>query len=136
MKKHINEYRRMERLQAALIIKQEQSAEFTRKIELARKLPGQVLAEAKLPVQGLTVKNGKPLVNGLPLSNLSDGEKLDLCVDVALGNPKGLQIILINGTESLDDKSREALYAKCKAKGLQFIAARTTNDDELKVVEL
>ena len=136
MKKHINEYRRMERLQAALIVKQDQSAEFTRKIELARKLPGQVLAEAKLPVQGLTVKNGKPLVNGLPLSNLSDGEKLDLCVDVALGNPKGLQIILINGTESLDDKSREALYAKCKAKGLQFIAARTTNDDELKVVEL
>jgi len=108
----------------------------TEKIELARKLPGQVLAEAKIPVQGLSVKNGKPLVNGLPLSNLSDGEKLDLCVDVAISKPSGLQIILINGAESLDDKSRAALYDKCKAKGLQFIATRTTNDDELVVTEL
>lgn len=136
MKKHLNEYKRMVRMQEEVEDLAAKSEALTAKIELARNLPGQVLAEAKLPVQGLTVKNGKPLVNGLPLSNLSDGEKLDLCVDVALGNPKGLQIILINGAEALDDKSREALYAKCKAKGLQFIAARTTNDDVLKVVEL
>jgi energy-coupling factor transporter ATP-binding protein EcfA2 len=136
MKKHLNEYRRMVRMQEEVEELTVKSDALTAKIELARKLPGQVLAEAELPVQGLTVKNGKPLVNGLPLSNLSDGEKLDLCVDVALGNTKGLQIILINGAEALDDKSREALYAKCKAKGLQFIATRTTNDDVLKVVEL
>jgi hypothetical protein len=34
----------------------------TEKIELARKLPGQILKEAKIPVEGLTVKNGIPLV--------------------------------------------------------------------------
>lgn len=136
MKRHLNEYRRMKDMQKEVDDLQIDSDELTRKIELARKLPGQVLAEAKLPVQGLSVKNGKPLVNGLPLSNLSNGEKLDLCVDVAINNPKGWQIILINGTESLDDKSRTALYEKCKAKGLQFIATRTTNDDELKVTEL
>ena len=136
MKKHLNEYYRMVRMQQEVDDLQVQSDELTRKIELARTLPGQVLAEAKIPVQGLTVKNGVPLVNGLPLSNLSDGEKLDLCVDVAISNPKGLQIILIDGAERLDDVSRAALYEKCKAKGLQFIATRTTNDDELKVTEL
>ena len=46
------------------------------------------------------------------------------------------EIILIDGTERLDDESRAALYEKCRAKGLQFIATRTTNDDEMKVVEL
>ena len=136
MKKHLNEYRRMVDMQKDVEKLQADSDELTRKIELARTLPGQVLAEAKIPVEGLTVKNGIPLVNNLPLSNLSDGEKLDLCVDVAISNPKGLQIILIDGAERLDDKSRAALYAKCKAKGLQFIATRTTNDDELKVTEL
>ncbi|HCW81010.1 MAG TPA: hypothetical protein DG942_07930 [Ruminococcaceae bacterium] len=136
MKKHLNEYRRMVDMQHDVEKLQADSDELTRKIELARTLPGQVLAEAKIPVEGLTVKNGIPLVNNLPLSNLSDGEKLDLCVDVAISNPKGLQIILIDGAERLDDKSRAALYAKCKAKGLQFIATRTTNDDELKVTEL
>jgi len=136
MKKHLNEYARMQRMQAEVDDLAEKSEALTAKIELARKLPGKVLSEAKIPVEGLTVKNGVPLVNGLPLSNLSDGEKLDLCVDVAISNPKGLQIILIDGAERLDDVSRAALYAKCKAKGLQFIATRTTNDDELKVTEL
>lgn len=136
MKKHLNEYYRMVQTQKEVEELQAQSDALTEKIELARRLPGQILKEAKIPVEGLTVKDGKPLVNGLPLSNLSDGEKLDLCVDVAISNPSGLQIILIDGTERLDDKSRAALYAKCKAKGLQFIATRTTNDDELKVTEL
>lgn len=136
MKKHLNEYYRMVQTQQEVEDLQVKSDALTEKIELARKLPGQILKEAKIPVEGLTVENGIPLVRGLPLSNLSDGEKLDLCVDVAISNPSGLQIILIDGTERLDDKSRAALYAKCKAKGLQFIATRTTNDDELKVTEL
>lgn len=136
MKKHLNEYYRMTRMQQEVDDLQVKSDALTDKIELARKLPGQVLAEAKIPVQGLTVKNGVPLVNGLPLSNLSDGEKLSLCVDVAISNPKGLQIILIDGAERLDTESRNELYAKCKAKGFQFIASRTTDDNELKVTEL
>ena len=136
MKKHLNEYYRMRKMQEEVDDLQVKSDALTEKIELARKLPGEVLSEAKIPVEGLTVKNGIPLVHNLPLSNLSDGEKLDLCVDVAISNPKGLQIILIDGAERLDDESRAALYAKCKAKGLQFIATRTTNDNELKVTEL
>lgn len=136
MKKHLNEYYRMVQTQKEVDDLQAKSDALTEKIELARTLPGQILKEAKIPVEGLTVENGIPLVRGLPLSNLSDGEKLDLCVDVAISNPTGLQIILIDGTERLDDNSRAALYAKCKAKGLQFIATRTTNDDELQVTEL
>jgi len=136
MKKHLNEYYRMKRMQDEVDALQEKSDKLTDKIELARKLPGIILKEAKIPVDGLTVEGGIPLVRGLPLSNLSDGEKLDLCVDVAISKPSGLQIILIDGAERLDDKSRAALYEKCKAKGLQFIATRTTNDDELVVTEL
>jgi len=138
MKKHLNEHARMKRMQDEVDELTEKSEALTEKITLARTLPGQVLAEAKIPVEGLTVKNGIPLVNGLPLSNLSDGEKLDLCVDVTIAkkNDGVLQIILIDGAERLDDVSRAALYMKCKSKGLQFIATRTTNDDELQVVEL
>ncbi|MCH5202743.1 MAG: hypothetical protein J1F17_06005, partial [Oscillospiraceae bacterium] len=113
-----------------------QSEEFSRKIQLARNLPGEILNNCTLPVEGLTVENGIPLINGLPISNCSDGELLELCVDIAIHNPCGLQIILIDGAEKLDDISRNRLYAKCKAKGLQFIATRTTNDDELIVTEL
>ena len=136
MIKHLNEYNRMKTMQEEIEDLCSKSEEYTRKIELARTLPGTILQTATLPVEGLTVENGIPLINGLPISNRSDGELLELCVDIAINNPSGLQIILIDGAEKLDDVSRERLYAKCKEKGLQFIATRTTNDNELIVTEL
>jgi len=133
MKKHLNEYRRMISLEAECEELREESEEFTRKIELARNLPGEILETATLPVEGLTVVDGVPHINGLPISNLSEGEKLELCVDVALSKPNNLQIILIDGAEKLSDDNREKLYKKCKDSGLQFVATRTTNDEEMEV---
>lgn len=136
MKSHINEYRRMVALQNEVEELSSRSAELTRKIDKARTLPGEILETATIPISGLTVKDGIPLINGLPVSNLSDGEKLDLCIDVAIQKPNGLQIILIDGVEKLSTELRTKLYEKCKAKGLQFIATRTTDDEDLTVVEL
>lgn len=97
---------------------------------------GEILRTATIPVKGLTVENGKPLIDGKPISNLSEGEQLMLCVDVALSKPNNLNLILLDGVEKLSDKNRELLYNKCKEKGLQFIATRTTNDNELIITEL
>ena len=136
MKRHLNEYNRMKSMQEKLERLQEVSAEYTKKIELARTLPGAILENANIPIEGLTVKDGIPLINGLPVSNLSEGEQLSLCVDVALSKPNGLQIILIDGTEKLTSENREKLYSKCREKGVQFIATRTTDDTEMKVTYL
>lgn len=136
MKAHVNEYRRMQGLQSDVEILKEESELLTERIEKARSLPGEILETAKIPIAGLTIKDGVPLINGLPVSNLSDGEKLDLCIDVAIQKPNGLQIILIDGVEKLSTPVREALYKKCKDKGLQFIATRTTDDEDLTVIAL
>ena len=136
MKGHINEWRRMLNIQKEVDELQSESNSLTEKIELARTLPGAILETAEIPIEGLTVKDGIPLINGLPVSNLSEGEKLDLCIDVAIQNPSGLQIILIDGTEKLSEGNRTRLYEKCKKKGLQFIATRTTSNNELTVIEL
>ena len=133
MKKHLNEYHRMKSLEEDVELLKNESELLTEKIELARRLPGQILQTATLPVEGLTVENGIPLIHGLPVSNLSEGEKLNLCVDVALSKPNNLQMILIDGAEKLSDENRDKLYNKCAEKGLQFIATRTTNDNELEV---
>lgn len=136
MKSHINEYERMIDLQGELEALNEKSRKLTEKIELARNLPAVILEKAELPIANLTVKDGTPLINGLPISNLSEGEKLDLCIDIAISKPNGLQIILIDGIEKLATEMRENLYKKCKEKGLQFIATRTTDDNELTVIEV
>lgn len=136
MKSYVNEWRRMLFIQEEVEELKEESSLLTEKIEKARNLPGEILEKATIPVEGLTVKDGIPLINGLPISNLSEGEKLDLAVDVSISNPQGLNIILIDGVEKLTAENRNRLYKKCKDKGIQFLATRTTDDDELTVTEL
>jgi hypothetical protein len=136
MKAFINEYRRMAELQAELEKLHERAEYFTRQIEKARTLPGEILKTAHIPIEGLTVVEGIPHINGLPISNLSEGEKLDLCIDVTLQKPGNLQIVLIDGVEKLSTANRERLYDKCRANGLQFIATRTDDSDELTITYL
>lgn len=136
MKGHLNEYDRMKIMQEKVNILSNESKKLTDKIELARNLPGEILATAKLPVENLTVKNGIPLINGLAISNLSEGEKLELCVSIALSNSNSLKLILIDGTEKLSDNNREKLYQICREKGLQIIATKTSNINELNIIEL
>lgn len=136
MKSHVNEWKRMLTLEEEVGELAKKSASLTEKIEKARTLPGEILETAKIPINGLSVKNGIPLINGLPVSNLSEGEKLDLCIDVTIQNPAGLQIILIDGIEKLSTNMRERLYSKCKEKGIQFISTRTTDSDDLTIVEV
>ena len=136
MKSYINEYKRMINYQEQNDQLEAQSQEYTRKIDLARNLPAEILKTATIPVKGLTVENGMPLIDGKPISNLSEGEQLILCVDVALSKPNNLKLILLDGVEKLSDTNREILYNKCKEAGLQFIATRTTNENELVITEI
>lgn len=136
MKSHLNEYDRMIEMQKKVEELQLTSESLTNKIELARILPGDILKEANIPVKNLTVENGIPLVNGLTISNLSEGEKLMLCVDVTLSNPNSLKLILIDGVERLSESNRNELYKICKEKGLQCIGTRTTDDTSLNIIEL
>jgi exonuclease SbcC len=136
MKKHLNEYKRMIDMQGEVEELKTKSEALTAKIELARELPGEILKVATIPVAGLTVKDGIPLINGLPVSNLSDGEKLDLCVDITISKPSALSIILLDGTEKMSEENRNRLYKKCKDKGLQFLATRTDSSNELTITQL
>ena len=134
MKSHLSEYERMIAMQSEVEKIEEDAAELTNKINLARELPGEILQEAEIPVEGLSVVDGQPMIKGLPITNLSDGEKLSLCVDVAIAKENNLQLILLDGVERLTTENRELLYKKCKEKGLQFIATRTEDSNDLEVV--
>lgn len=140
MIKHLAESDRLATMKSRIDDLKAQSDAFTEKIELARELPSEILKTAKIPVKGLTVVNGEPLIDRghgpLPINSLSEGEQLDLCVDVALSKPNNLEIILIDGIERMSEANRKRIYEKCKEKGLQFIATRTTDSEELEVVYL
>ena len=136
MKDLVRDYDRMKSITEEIDALEEKRDGLTEKIEKARTLPGEILSECEIPVEGLTVRDGVPLINGLPISNLSEGEKLQLCIDVTVKNPSGLGIVLIDGTEKLTEENRRKLFERCKEKGLQIIATRTTEDRELTINEL
>ena len=136
MKGHLNEYDRMIDMQQKVENLNQQSEALTKKIELARNLPGEILKEANIPVKNLTVENGIPLVNGLPVNGLSEGEKLDLCVDITLAKENNLKLILIDGIERMSDINKQKIYEKCKQSGVQVISTRTTNENSLTIIEL
>lgn len=142
MIKHLTEAERLHDIDSEMDDLMDSSEMLTEKINLARELPAEILKTAKIPVEGLTVVDGEPRIDRgkgpLPISNLSEGEQLELCVDVALSksNNNGLNLVLIDGIEKLSEANRERLYSKCKELGLQYIATRTTDDNELKVVYL
>lgn len=136
MKEFIREYRKMEQYQADIEALIEQEANLTAKIEKARSLPGEILAQAEIPIVGLSIVNGVPLINGRPIANLSDGEKLDLCIQVATEREGSIQLLLLDGMEKLPKEDQNRIYATLKKKGVQFIATCVTEDDKLTVVEL
>ena len=136
MKSYLNEYNRMKDYEKKIDELRIESDEYTRKIELARTLPGQILQESTIPIKGLTVKDGIPLIDGLPISNLSEGQKLDLCIDVALSRKSNLKLLLIDGIEKMSKDNQDIIYKKCKDNGIQFISTKTTNNNELIIREL
>ena len=136
MKGHINEYDRMMEKKSHIDLLKEQSESLTNKIELARNLPGEILEEVEIPVKNLTVVDGVPLVNGIPVNGLSEGEKLDLCIDITLARESNLKLILIDGIEKMSNLNKERIYEKCREAGIQIISTRTTDDDGLVLIEL
>lgn len=78
MKGHINEYDRMIEKQSHIETLVAQSKTLTDKIELARNLPGQILKEVEIPVKNLTVENGIPLVNSLPVRKFKRRRKITI----------------------------------------------------------
>ncbi len=135
MKKHLREYVKMNNLRKEIEDLKMLSAELTSKIETARRLPSEILENTELPIPNLTIEDGKPLINGLPLSNLSTGETIEMCVNVAIAKSGNVKIVLLDGMESLQD-DRLKLYDLCRKNGIQFIATRTTNDNELEIINL
>lgn len=136
MKAHINQYKDMKKYETEVADLNAKSADITEKIEKARTLPGEILATCNIPVEGLTVVNGIPLIHGLPISNLSEGEKFDLCLDIAMRNEESLNFLLLDGVEKWSETNRVKNYDKLKKSGVHFIASRTTDDKRLKVIDL
>lgn len=113
--------RAQERLQEA----RARERELTEAIQRVDEEKTRLLAEAAIPVTGLSfAEDGTPLLNGRPFEEASGAERIRLAVEVAMAaNPK-LRICLLDEANDLDLDSLAALDALAKEHGFQVWAVR------------
>lgn len=128
----VREFERIAVIQDDIEKLAEESAVLSDKIDKARYLPGELLKTAVLPIDGVTVEAGAVLIHGLPIGNLSDGEKLELSIKIAEHKAGDVGIVLIDGFEKLNPSEQTSFIEQCKQTGLQYFITNV-KDGELEI---
>lgn len=78
------------------------------------------IAAAEMPVPGLSLADGKVLLDGIELRDCSTAEQLKLSIAVAMAkNPTSRVILIRDGGNDLDEGSMKLLAAMAEEKGYQ-----------------
>jgi hypothetical protein len=84
-------------------------------------LPRELLANAELPVEGLSVDADQILINGIPLHQLGTSQQIRVGVLIASRLNPASAFILVDGAESMGKKDRAELAKVAHELGLQLI---------------
>jgi len=102
-------------------------------LEKARKEYKKVLDEAKLPLKGLVIEDGKVFFNKVPFSQLSESEQWKISMSIGYGlNPKGIMIMRSMG--GLDCDSREEMRKLAKKLKVQLLLEVIDTPDDVQIV--
>lgn len=107
----------------------------TEQIKAVDEEKNRLLAEAAIPVEGLTfAEDGTPLYAGRPLEDASGAERITLAVQVALATSPALRVCLLDEANDLDLDSLQALDALAREHGFQIWAVRIGLEGDGEVV--
>ena len=103
----------------------------TNLLDALRDKPTELLAGLdELPIEGMAVDAALGVtINGTPLADLGDGERINLAVEIALRYAGPLPILLVNGMEALDKKAQEQLRKRLAASPCQTFVTEVTEGD-------
>lgn len=130
----VRENAERKRLTAQLKQLEETVESLTADIEEIDVSKAQRLSEAKFPVPGLGFDETGPTLNGIPLSQCSQAERLR--VSVAIGaalNPR-VKVMLVRDGSLLDDKSMALLAQLAQETDSQIWVERVSDRDESAVI--
>ena len=99
-------------------------------IEEVRLMPGRLLAASECPVEGLGVsEDGTVTVRGLPLANLSAGERIELSLAVAKARSGDIPLLLIDGFEALDPATQDEFMRRAEDDRWQYFVTLVTDGE-------
>lgn len=121
-------------LKTRLEAKEAESTKLTRAIDTRDEKKRDMLATAKIPVDGLVFDESKVLYKGLPLENLGEGEQIRISTEIGMAaNPK-LRVLMIRHGEALDDDGMKILAKLAKQNKFQIWMAKVDSSGKVGIV--
>ena len=107
------------------------SANLTTRLTGVKDLKGRLIAEAGLPIDGLGFENGEVTYNGLPLSQASGREQIEISCAICMAQHPAIGILTIDiGWSELDSEGREVLRKWAQQVGAQIWVTRVVDEAE------
>lgn len=88
------------------------------------------MAEAIMPVKGLTIQSDGLAYDGIPLEQVNDGKKLEICVAIAMALNPELKVLRVNGND-LDTDSLLALGKIVDNQDYQIWIEKVSDDNTI-----
>ena len=93
-----------------------------------------LLANASMPVDGLSFDDGGLLYNGIPLDQASDGEKLMVSLGISMALNPTLRVLRIKDGSLLDSKNREIIAKMVADKDYQLWFESVGSDGKVGIL--
>lgn len=92
-------------------------------------VPKAILKEAKVPIDGLEIRNDDLYVDGKEFGKLSQSEQIRFGVKLArfLSQDKPLKVILVDGIEALSTTTRKAFIAEAAGDEFEYFMTQVTD---------
>lgn len=112
----------------------EQYNQLTNEIEAVRQQKTDLLTNADLPLEGLSVSDGKLLYQGQEWDNMSGSQQLMVATAIVRKLKPECGFVLIDKLEQMDQITLEQFGAWLEQEGLQAIATRVSTGEECAVI--
>lgn len=102
--------------------------------KLTKEVPEDLIAKAKLPVEGLTIAGDDILIGGVNLDNLSSSEQLKFGLQVVRALNGDFRVVCIDGIESLDGDTFTAFLKEIEGDDYQYFVTRVDGNSPHSIV--
>lgn len=112
----------------------EQYTLLSAEIERIRQAKRDLLTNADLPLEGLSVEDGKLLYQGQEWDNMSGSQQLMVATAIVRKLKPECGFVLIDKLEQMDNNTLQEFGAWLEQEGLQAIATRVSTGDECSII--
>ena len=112
----------------------EQYNQLTNEIEVVRQQKTDLLTNADLPLEGLSVNDGKLIYQGQEWDNMSGSQQLMVATAIVRKLKPDCGFVLIDKLEQMDKVTLEQFGSWLEQEGLQAIATRVSTGDECSIL--